>query len=121
MLADHWRRYYRAGAQLPYDDALWEPDHQADPGESDREAAQVAEAILATLPLRYRQVLELRFLQGYSVRETAVALGITVENAKVLQHRALARAAQLGNEVIESFRPKRVRLSVVRELEQPRP
>jgi RNA polymerase sigma-70 factor (ECF subfamily) len=37
----------------------------------------------------------LRFLQAYSIKDAAAALGVTVANAKVLQHRALRRAAQL--------------------------
>jgi len=54
-----------------------------------------AALILAELPERYRHILRLRFLEGYSVREAAAALGVTAGNAKVLQHRALRRAAQL--------------------------
>jgi len=53
-----------------------------------------AARVRAALREHYRRVLELRFLRGYSVRETAGAMGITVTNAKVLQHRALRRAAQ---------------------------
>jgi RNA polymerase sigma-70 factor (ECF subfamily) len=46
------------------------------------------------LPERYRRILELRFLRSYTLREAADELGITVGNAKVLQHRALARAGR---------------------------
>jgi RNA polymerase sigma factor (sigma-70 family) len=52
------------------------------------------EYVLSALPGNYRQVLELRFLRGYSIKETAAAMGITVSNAKVMQLRALRRAAQ---------------------------
>jgi RNA polymerase sigma-70 factor (ECF subfamily) len=41
-------------------------------------------------------VLELRFLERKSVAETASALGISNGNARVLQYRALRRAALLG-------------------------
>lgn len=58
----------------------------------DAAARQRALALLAPLPPRYRQVLELRFLDGRSVRETARLMGVTVANAKVLQHRALKKA-----------------------------
>ena len=51
-------------------------------------------AILAALPEKYRRILELRFLDAYSVREAAAELGISVTNAKVLQYRALRLAAQ---------------------------
>ena len=51
------------------------------------------ESVLGNLPSHYRQVLELRFLRGYSIKETAGTMGISVNNAKVMQLRALRRAA----------------------------
>jgi RNA polymerase sigma-70 factor (ECF subfamily) len=54
--------------------------------------------LLRPLPPRYRQVLELRFLEGRTVEETAEQMGITVANAKVLQHRALKKAAAINEE-----------------------
>ena len=54
---------------------------------------------LATLPEQYRRILELRFLDGCSVREAAAQLGVSVANAKVLQYRALRKAAQAEQEV----------------------
>jgi RNA polymerase sigma-70 factor (ECF subfamily) len=53
-------------------------------------------AVLSELPERYGRILELRFLQGLSVRESAAALAISVANAKVLQHRALRAASELN-------------------------
>jgi RNA polymerase sigma-70 factor (ECF subfamily) len=46
------------------------------------------------LPESYRRVLELRFLRGYSIRETAHELGLTQANVRVLQFRALNRAGR---------------------------
>jgi RNA polymerase sigma-70 factor, ECF subfamily len=43
--------------------------------------------------------LELRFLEGYSIKESASALAISVSNAKVLQHRALRMAARVAEEL----------------------
>lgn len=63
-----------------------------EPAESVEEDASVV-ALLQPLPPRYRQVLELRFLSGLSIEETAARMEVTVANAKVLQHRALKRAA----------------------------
>ena len=57
---------------------------------------QFLDSILQELPENYRSVLELRFLKGYSILETADAMGVTEENAKVLQHRALKKANQLS-------------------------
>lgn len=97
VLADHWRRYYRSGAMVPLDDvqsSLPESgEQQVRPSER---SAQLVVEVLGLLPERYRRVLELRFLHGYSVLETAQEMGITPENVKVIQHRALAKAVQVG-------------------------
>lgn len=97
VLADHWRRYYRGGASVPLDDerAMDVPGRTESVEESPA-SVQMVNELLSALPPRYRQVLELRFLRGYSIQETAKEMGITPENAKVIQHRALARAVQIG-------------------------
>ena len=41
--------------------------------------------------------MNLRFLQRMSLAETALAMGITSGNAKVLQYRALRKAALIGD------------------------
>jgi RNA polymerase sigma-70 factor (ECF subfamily) len=97
VLADHWRRYYRSGAPLPLDDER----ASAIPGgttssEPSAVSVKLVEDVLAGLPDRYRRVLELRFLRGYSIQETARELGMTPENVKVTQHRALAKAVIVG-------------------------
>jgi RNA polymerase sigma-70 factor (ECF subfamily) len=99
VLADHWRRYYRSGPILPLDDQRVGEI----PGEvehvdlSDRSAQLVAEVLDALSP-RYRAVLELRFLRGYTIEETARELELTAVNVKVIQHRALAKAVELAGE-----------------------
>ena len=52
-------------------------------------------ALLAKLPERYQQVLRLRFLRGYTLKEVAVELGVSLANAKVLQYRAIKKLQQL--------------------------
>lgn len=79
----------RLAAPEPHIDAA---EDAAEDEAEDAAARQRALALLAPLPPRYRQVLELRFLDGRSVRETARLMGVTVANAKVLQHRALKKA-----------------------------
>ena len=54
--------------------------------------------LLQRLPDNYRRILELRFLQAFSVKEAAGQMGVSVANAKVLQYRALRMAAQSGEE-----------------------
>ena len=91
VLARHWRR------TLGLEVTTLDDEHPATvftypPTPST--APSRAAAILDTLPDNYRRILELRFLQSCSVREAADALGVSLANAKVLQHRALRRAAQ---------------------------
>jgi RNA polymerase sigma-70 factor (ECF subfamily) len=92
-LARYWRR--RVGVEVTHIDA-----DVAAGALNDEPAASTAPArigtILTALPERHRRILELRFLEGRSVREAAHELGISVANAKVLQHRALRMAARAG-------------------------
>ena len=94
VLADHWRRHYAARdaanelEQLPVEIV-------ANPDAVDR-----AQRLLSLLPDNFKNILELRFLRGYSVREAASELGVTESNARVLQFRALRKAAELEREVL---------------------
>jgi RNA polymerase sigma-70 factor (ECF subfamily) len=96
VLADHWRQYYRGGASIELDEMrigdIPEKPQTSEPSEA---SVKLVEQVLAGLSERYRRVLELRFLQGYSIQETANELGITPENVKVIQHRALAKAVTI--------------------------
>lgn len=88
VIADVWRN--RHGTVMEEIDEESTPNHE--PVEAGRPDV---DSLLQRLPGNYRTVLELRFLRGYSVKETAAAMGITVSNAKVLQLRALRRAATI--------------------------
>ena len=94
VLADIWRQ--RHGTVLMEFD---EERDAARPAEAGRDID--VSAILDGLPANYRSVLEFRFLRGYSIRETAAAMGVSVANAKVLQLRALRRAAATGGRDVE--------------------
>lgn len=98
--ADHWRAFYRL--PLVGTDHVapgWEPvdDSGRAKTEPDDRAAVKVQALLRRLPAQYRRVLELRFLERLTVAETARAMGISNGNARVLQYRALRRAALLGD------------------------
>lgn len=101
--ADHWRAFYRlpvVGVERVAPG--WEPAEDTRPVDpeaavtADARARDRVEALLRRLPDQYRRVLELRFLERRSVAETARAMGISSGNARVLQYRALRRAALLG-------------------------
>jgi RNA polymerase sigma-70 factor (ECF subfamily) len=97
VLSEHWRKHYSAPETVVglADDA-GAAVLDAPPGSP--EAAGRALRILGLLPPRSRQILELRFLRGLSVRDAAREMGVSETNAKVLQHRALRRAAELSGE-----------------------
>ena len=89
VLVDMWRERHGVDVDAELVEAL--------PAARPAEPAQVdVEHLLGGLPAHYRQVLELRFLRGYSLRETATAMATTVANVKVMQLRALRRAAAAG-------------------------
>jgi RNA polymerase sigma-70 factor (ECF subfamily) len=72
--------------------------HQSPPAPDvvrQEQTAARARALLARLPENYRTVLSHRLLEGLSVAETARCMGTSEGNVKILQHRALKRAAEL--------------------------
>jgi len=92
VLADHWRRHYGAPQSDVEVDSISHPfDLAPSTDESDR-----AGRILALLPDRSRQILELRFLRGCSIKDAAREMGVSPGNAKILQFRALRLAAEVG-------------------------
>jgi RNA polymerase sigma factor (sigma-70 family) len=92
VLAAHWR------ATLGREITSIDEDHPAAPDseEAVSTAPQRVAAVLEALPDNYRQILEVRFLEGRSIKDSAAQLGVSVANAKVLQHRALRLAAQVN-------------------------
>jgi RNA polymerase sigma-70 factor, ECF subfamily len=93
-VADYWRAYYRRATTHSLEalvEAGWEGPSDADPPQSS--VAGRVEDILQSLPERDREVLTCRFLLNLSVRQTAVSMGVTETNVRVMQFRALRRAA----------------------------
>jgi RNA polymerase sigma factor (sigma-70 family) len=99
VLASHWRR--NLGLPVTSVDPASELAFLTEPSAPDQpsDAPDRARKILATLPDRYRRILELRFLEACSIKEAAHAMGVTISNAKVLQHRALRMAANVDKAV----------------------
>ena len=67
---------------------------EPDAGRQEQTAGRARE-LLQQLPENYRTVLQHRLLEGLSVAETAERMATSESNVKVLQHRALKRAAGL--------------------------
>ncbi|MGH3868644.1 MAG: RNA polymerase sigma factor [Pseudonocardiaceae bacterium] len=94
VLAGYWRRTLgREVTRLTDADVL--EAVPTDTAAASPAAERAVRVVLEQLSEPYRRILQLRFLDSCSVREAAAALGVSVVYAKVLQHRALRRAAQL--------------------------
>ena len=93
VLAAHWRA--TLGRDITsIEDVAAAPDSE----EAISMAPHRVRIVLEALPANFRRILELRFLQGYSIKESATEMGVSVANAKVLQHRALQLAAQTSQQ-----------------------
>ena len=91
-IADYWREQ-SLHPSLPLADVDTVLFCGTDGPEEVRRTRERARRILAALPQREGQVLRLRFLHGYTAGETGRALGLTPGNVRILQMRALRRAA----------------------------
>lgn len=100
VVCDYWRDKYKIPT-VPLDNLLETVGETNNPEEDDDESTRekvwrTVKSLLERLPDNYRRVLELRFLKELSISETAEELKTSVENVKVMQHRALKKAANLG-------------------------
>jgi len=91
-IVDYWREQSHYPS-VPLDDAMALLFCGTDGPEEVRRTRERALRILAALPEREREALRLRFLRGYTAGEIGQAMGLTPGNVRVLQLRALRRAA----------------------------
>jgi RNA polymerase sigma-70 factor (ECF subfamily) len=90
-LATFWTRRLRLPESELHDN-VGDPQAGSSVEPSAESAAEVAR-ILVRLSAQHRQVLELRFLRGYSLSDVAAEMGKSVGSVKVMQLRALRKAA----------------------------
>lgn len=89
---DYFRKKYRTPETTNLDEAIELPGKISVQAEA--EVASDMESlkpVLDELPSLYKQVLELRFIQDFSVQETAQALGKSNLSVRLIQHRAIKR------------------------------
>ncbi len=96
-IADYWRRYYRLSVSSLEEllDSGWEGPIETDTISVSVTPTEKVHALLRLLPEHQREVLTCRFLLNLSIKETALKLNLSEANVKVLQFRALKRAAEL--------------------------
>ncbi len=101
-IADYWRAYYRVSTSSLEEllEAGWVgPAEEEQMAISSRQTERV-QRILQALPEQYREILTCRFLLHLSIKDTAMQTGLSEANVKVLQFRALKRAADLEQVVL---------------------
>jgi RNA polymerase sigma-70 factor, ECF subfamily len=101
-IADHWRSFYQLRAHSLDDllEAGWEGPAESEAPKPPAPPHDRVKRILERLPEHYRDVLTYRFLLNLSIKETAVRMGLSEANVKVLQFRALKKAGHLELEGI---------------------
>lgn len=97
-IADYWRSFYKirsSSLELMMEQGWEEPSQEAAalPSYLPEERVRL---ILERLPLHYQEVLTCRFLLNLSIKETAEQMRLSEANVKVLQFRALKKAAEIG-------------------------
>jgi RNA polymerase sigma-70 factor (ECF subfamily) len=97
-VADYWRVHYRVGLTSleVLLDSGWEAPMEQSKMNDDLGPIEQVQQLLQRLPEHYREVLNCRFLLNLTIRETALKMEISEANVKVLQFRALKRAADLA-------------------------
>src|SRR6266567_4031388 len=97
IIADYWRE--QAQIHLLPLEAVEEMPLLSDESDEQMRPLQVrVQRLLDGLPSRERDILTLRFFQGYSAAEIGQLLGLNAKHVRVLQLRALRRAALLEAE-----------------------
>ena len=105
IVADYWRAHFRLPTHSLDElfEAGWEGPAEEESTAVSSSPIERVQRILQALPEHYREVLNCRFLLNLSIRDTALRMGLTEANVKVLQFRALKRAADLEYVLIGSI------------------
>jgi len=94
LVIDHyWRQKYRNHISL--NDEIKEPSHNTDEIAEIQITAEKVRMALTKLTPEQRQVIVLKFIEGYSNQEVADALSKPLGAVKVLQQRALVALRHL--------------------------
>ena len=96
-IADYWRAFYKVRAtslESMLEQGWEEPAEERVELASYRPEERVRR-LLELLPPHYREVLTCRFLLNLSIKETAERMRLSEANVKVLQFRALKKAAEV--------------------------
>lgn len=97
-LAGFWAQRFGLPVEELHEELTPQADDPEERAADQTRSAAAIDQILSRLPGRYAQVLRLRFLRGYSTKEAARELDISVGALRVLQFRALRAAAEVARD-----------------------
>lgn len=93
---DHYRKSYRRPQTISLDPDIDIPANDDTSLNTERNSnAKEIQKVLKELPTNYRQVIELRFFQDFTIEETAKIMGKTSVGVRVLQHRATKKLEKI--------------------------
>jgi RNA polymerase sigma factor (sigma-70 family) len=114
-IVDHWQ--VQSQSEMRSLSGLEEQLLQSsDTAEASQHAQMRVQHLLGLLPERDRRILTLHYLEGHSAAEIAEALGTSAGHIRVLQLRALRRAAQVETMERKRYRmqePERIHAGIV--------
>lgn len=98
LVTDHFKSARARFEQAVEEAPEWTTEDGPEQAALERDAARALERAMARLSPDHREVLELRFIHGLSVAETASIMGRTEGAIKALQYRACRALAELVRE-----------------------
>jgi RNA polymerase sigma-70 factor (ECF subfamily) len=103
-IADYWRSFYkvRATSLEAILEQGWEAPAEEPVSLTTAHLEGRVQTILELLPPHYREVLICRFLLNLTIKETAERMRLSEANVKVLQFRALKKAAEVSEQYGDS-------------------
>lgn len=101
----HWQKSENDPLTLREEIVIIDPDEEIDEEMNEQSIEQAkldTLEILGKLESPYKEVLKSRFIEGKSIRETAKILNLSEANVRVIQHRALKKAAPIAEQLKEN-------------------
>lgn len=92
-----WQSKEKEGLSLREEIVVLDEPEDANNYVENAENQELVLKIMKLLETPYKEVLEKRFIEGRSIKETAEALKLSEANVRVIQHRALKKAAVAAN------------------------
>lgn len=97
-LMDSWRQHYKVktvSLEEFLELSVTLPDNKSESSKA-KKYMEKLDIVLKQLPKDYQKVIEARFFESLSLKETAQKMGKTVSNIKVLQYRAIKKATEIA-------------------------